>query len=257
MADDMGALRSEIMESEKIRYDLLKWKLALVAALGAAGLGIGAAGKADGVESLNYVLCLIPLVCLYTDVLCAHMNLRIMVIGRYLRTVPARNRSWEGYENFVQAARSMKRRPPVPSDGLSAFVLEDWALRWSTTGLSVLLIVYASLLYGCGEQRPWIASLTLICGLAANLVPPLLSSRVHAYGLIAPMVAMALVPYVTLTGVHPVLAVSADNVLPWTVFLTSGMLGMLFPAFIDVIYRARCGAIEGLPPVRSTKADRQ
>jgi hypothetical protein len=71
------------------------------------------------------------------------------------------------------------------------------------------------------------------------------------------MVAMALLPYVTLTGVHPVLAVSADNVLPWTLFLTSGMLGMLFPAFIDVIYRARCGAIEGLPPVRSTKAGRQ
>lgn len=261
MADDMGALRSEIMESEKIRYDLLKWKLALVAALGTVGLGIGDAGKSTGVEHLNYVLCLIPMVCIYTDVLCAHMNLRIMVIGRYLRTVPAGNQSWEGYEKFVQAARSMHRPPLVPdgrrSASVSAFVLEDWALRWSTTGLSGLLIVYASLLYGCGDQRVWIAALALVCGLAVNLVPPLLSRRVYPYGLMVPMAAMALVPYVTLTDVHPALAVPAGSVFPWTVFLTGGMLGMLFPAFIDVIYRARCSAIERLRPVRSTKAGRQ
>lgn len=34
-------LRDEIIESQKARTDLMKWKLILVAAIGAAGFGIG------------------------------------------------------------------------------------------------------------------------------------------------------------------------------------------------------------------------
>jgi hypothetical protein len=65
-------LRNEVIESQKARTDLFKGKIILVAAIGAAGLGIGnTTGK-------NYnLLCLIPLVCVYVDILCSHMNLRI------------------------------------------------------------------------------------------------------------------------------------------------------------------------------------
>ncbi len=44
-------LRDEIIESQKARADLFKWKIILVAAIGAAVLGVGdplAGGKAAG-----------------------------------------------------------------------------------------------------------------------------------------------------------------------------------------------------------------
>ena len=88
-------LRDEIIESQKARADLFKWKIILVAAIGAAVLGVGdplAAGKTAGEDDMvskrEYLLCLVPLVCVYTDILCAHMNLRIRVIGQFLRIHP-------------------------------------------------------------------------------------------------------------------------------------------------------------------------
>ena len=62
--------RTEIVEAQKGRTDLLKWKLILVAALGALGLGINGFSKdAKPALSLDLALCLIPLVCVYVDLL--------------------------------------------------------------------------------------------------------------------------------------------------------------------------------------------
>ena len=125
----MPALRDEIIEAEKARSDLLKWKLIIVSGLGGAGLGF--TGK-NSVPGVLYVLLLIPAVCLYVDLMCRHLTLRMMVVGTFLRL---KGRDEEGeYERFVAETRGKKRKR------LNVFALEDWALEWSTIVLSLLVM---------------------------------------------------------------------------------------------------------------------
>lgn len=82
---EIPALRQEIIASEKGRFDLLQWKLVLSAALGAVGLGFSRPGPNILVPGAEHLLGLIPLVCIYVDLLLWHKNLRILVIGSFLR----------------------------------------------------------------------------------------------------------------------------------------------------------------------------
>ena len=82
-----GWMRDEIIESQKARADLFKWKIIPAAAIRAAALGAAdplggsaRAGQDEMVTKREYLLCLAPLVCVYTDILCAHMNLLIRII---------------------------------------------------------------------------------------------------------------------------------------------------------------------------------
>jgi hypothetical protein len=151
----MGQLRQEILQSEQTRSDLLKWKLGLVGAISAVGLGL-AGSRAPAHADL--VLCAVPIVCLYVDFLCRHLNLRILVIGTFLASdwMAAATRAgtsefavFKAYEEHVQRARRLRRRLLRPRDLIpkswrwhGAFGLEDGAVSWSTALLSVALIVY-------------------------------------------------------------------------------------------------------------------
>ena len=125
----MEQLRSEILEAHKARSDLLKWKLALVAALGTIGLGL--------TQEIGHPIVLvgIPLVCAYVDLLTRHLTLRIHVIGSFLRgrtgPDPALALHAE-YETFVERNRS-------------AFDFEDWALYLSSIVLSLGVAAYGVL----------------------------------------------------------------------------------------------------------------
>jgi hypothetical protein len=123
--NDFSSLRTEIVESEKARIDLLKYKLVAIAALGAAGLGLGSGSDPShaGGHPL-YVLCIIPLACLYVDLLCWHNTLRILVIAKFLK---GRN---DPYENFVAQL------------GKGSFDMEDWALHCSTIAISAALGIW-------------------------------------------------------------------------------------------------------------------
>lgn len=109
-----AALRYEIVEAQKARTDLMKYKLVVTAVLGAVAVGIG---PASGVKQIPYVVGIIPLVALYVDAVCHHNDIRMLVIGRYLRSEGI------GYEAFAEAMRSM-------------FNLERVALDWSSLSLS-------------------------------------------------------------------------------------------------------------------------
>lgn len=163
-------LREEIIESQKARADLFKWKIILVAAIGAAVLGVGDphvfvdagktganTGEDDIVSKREYLLCLVPLVCVYTDILCAHMNLRIMVIGQFLRINPIiagtdDSALQPAYENFAQRARRMAKPSlcvvvhdashSMFSATVNAFVFEDIALHVSTMLLSFFVVLW-------------------------------------------------------------------------------------------------------------------
>lgn len=131
--------RIEIVEAEKGRTDLLKWKLILVATLGAIGLGIKGTDKTETLPSLSLslVLCLIPLVCVYVDLLCKHLQMRILVIGNFFQTHRKEDKNLSGedlciheYEKYAEKVREV-------------FDLEDWAQNWSTYIFSALIIVAA------------------------------------------------------------------------------------------------------------------
>ena len=115
-------LPDKILESQKARTDLLRWKLVICAALGAAGLSL--TGKNS--TSTITLLALIPVGCTYVDLLCTNINLRIILIGRFLSTQE------DSYESFVAPHRIV-------------FSLEDWALYGSTFVISVLLILFSSI----------------------------------------------------------------------------------------------------------------
>jgi len=121
----MGALRSQIAETQKTRSDLMKWKLVIVAALGGAALGINTSGSRP-----EYLLCLIPFACVYVDALCAHLSLRVKKMGEFLahsEAVTQDDKLEHQYEVFLRK---------LPSDTR----LEAIALLVSTTLLSLVVV---------------------------------------------------------------------------------------------------------------------
>lgn len=132
-------LRSEIIEAENARVDLLKWKLIVVAGL--AGIGFGFfnsatgtdAGNAQGGEISHLALSVIPLACLYVDLLCYNLQVRMIVISLFTQNYRPSNGSNDGegycmYEKFCDNIRG-------------AFKLEDWAMEYSTRLISGLVML--------------------------------------------------------------------------------------------------------------------
>jgi hypothetical protein len=124
-------LRDELIGSEQAQTEFLKWKLVLVAGAGSAALGLNSALR---LPFALYILCLIPFVCTYVDLVYTHLMLRILVIGTFLRKTEEKPQ--EGglvsYETFVERARCPLFHP---------FALESLALHASTVLLSVLVFI--------------------------------------------------------------------------------------------------------------------
>jgi len=130
--DEIGLLRTEIIESQKARIDLLKFKLIAVAALGSVGLGLGEYHSWLQ-EGLDVILCIIPFVCIYIDFLCYHNTMRILVIGQFLAF---KN---DGYEIYISELGGNNKK----YNGAGYyFELEDFSLEWSSVLLSALLSIY-------------------------------------------------------------------------------------------------------------------
>ena len=131
-------LRTEIVESQKVRSDLMKWKLIAVGALGAVGFGIGGTS-----QQFSLALCLIPFVSVYVDMLCYHLNIRILVIGAFLKADSDTPDVLKRYEKFCENNRAI-------------FTLENWALSMATIFVSIGIILTGFLsfiLRVSGRQR--------------------------------------------------------------------------------------------------------
>jgi len=119
-------LRAEIIESEKTQADFLKWKLIAVAAV--ASISLGFAGTTNPtVPGARLLLCLVPLICAYVDLMSLHIMIRIITIGLYLKI------SGNSYEEFVFAVRERGAANP--------FVLEGFALHGSSIVFNIIVIV--------------------------------------------------------------------------------------------------------------------
>jgi hypothetical protein len=123
---ELVPLRTEILECEKARIDLLKYKLLTIAVLGSIGLGLNdKINDQSAVIAPVYILCIIPFACIFVDSLCMHNNLRIVVIAKFLKE------QGDLYERFVLDVRKRSR---------FIFSLEDFALHVSSILVSIILI---------------------------------------------------------------------------------------------------------------------
>ena len=127
------SLRSEIVESQKSQVDLLKWKLVAAAALGA--LALTPRGEVSIVSAeMRLLLCFVPLVCVYVDLISVHLMLRMVVIGTYLRLSKAPSGSDVlDYESWLAQVRYRRHGDPL--------AFEVLALHGSSFLFSALVLV--------------------------------------------------------------------------------------------------------------------
>ena len=148
------AYKHEIIEAENKRNDLLKWKLILVAALSSVSLGIGypfPRGNAT-TDYRHYAIFFIPLVCVYVDLLCKHIQIRIIVISKFFQDyeLDMENRLessitiFKEYERFCEKNRSV-------------FSFEHWAQTISTYFLCIVMISVPFIVTDVGKLYPIIA----------------------------------------------------------------------------------------------------
>ena len=149
----MDTYRQEILETQKLRSNLLQRKLILNAVLGGIGLGLigvrvypvaaDQVGTSDLLSRHVYlILCLIPLVCVYLDLLCHDLNLRIFVIAKFLKN-PRRviNKKSNNQDNINLQLKDYWFYEKLCEEETEAFALESFALRTSSIAFSLLLII--------------------------------------------------------------------------------------------------------------------
>ena len=112
----------------------------IVSGLGSAALGF--AGVSNQFRQTDFLICLIPLVCAYVDLMYLHLTLRILVIGTFIRKFSETNNDATGtpiltiYENYAETTRDKMGYPN------SSFGFEWLAIRGSSIYLSIGVIVF-------------------------------------------------------------------------------------------------------------------
>jgi len=138
----MDTLREEIIESQKTRSDLLKWKLVIVAGIGGAALGFSDKGPGNA----HFALAVLPLACAYVDLLCRSLSLRNKAIGLFIEHGEHESDGERAYEAFYRDIHDV---------AWNKASLEAWALRWSTVLISIA-IVPVGVLAGGSAWQPWV-----------------------------------------------------------------------------------------------------
>ncbi len=135
-------LRSELIESQKVRSDLLKWKLLIVSGVGGAALGFSGVAPANA----HLALAVLPLACAYVDLLCRHLSLRNKAIGVFVEKSTthtfAHLREYESfYSDLSKNAWKNNSLESIALLGLTAFVS--------------IAVVPVGILVGNESWRPW------------------------------------------------------------------------------------------------------
>jgi hypothetical protein len=113
-----------------MRFDLAKFKLVTTAVLGSIAIG---AGTTSGTEKFPYIMGLIPLVCIYIDLIADSKQIQILVIGAFLKTEKAG--IFSRYEKYCSDLRSRKD-----------IFIDSYAFYFST-----MVLCIAIALFGIGQ----------------------------------------------------------------------------------------------------------
>lgn len=135
----METLRAELIEAQKARTEFIRWKLVLVASIGAVGLGL--TGSTVAPDS-KLVLCCIPFVCVYVDTMCRHLSLRIHVIAAFLRGIYTEGSCLPAYEKFVGKTRQMEVHRYLLKWKLDAFALQAVLIPVSSSLINLFMLAY-------------------------------------------------------------------------------------------------------------------
>ena len=138
-------LRSEIVESQKSRADLVKWKIILLSTIGFGGLGLK---EHNILNEPILVLCILPFVSIYVDMFCRQLALRAEAIGVFIQKAPDIIKPGEDvlvvYENFFEAIRKSKTKVQnsIKVFSTKMFYFEHWVLFGSTVFISASVFLF-------------------------------------------------------------------------------------------------------------------
>jgi mannose-6-phosphate isomerase-like protein (cupin superfamily) len=159
----LASLKRELLQSQKTRDELMKWKLVLVSAIGAAALGFSKDSNAPHAE---FALCLIPFACCYVDLLCRNLSIRTKLLSRFmaLGTGTAPTSAEARFECFYQEFDKER----------DTDALEGFALIYSTRLLSFAIVPAGIAAHFAGwpalyELGQWPATLFAAAGIAGLL----------------------------------------------------------------------------------------
>jgi len=139
----------ELLQAQKARNDFMKWKLIIISAVGSTGLGFI---KPDGSSNLYLIIILIPLICLYVDLLCRNLSIRSMKINVFASNFSNNEESSFDiqYHRFYQDMRK----------GMGSS-LESIALIWSTLIIN-FIVTFIGLIV---PSDNWIKTLFVVSGI--------------------------------------------------------------------------------------------
>ncbi len=172
----MDTLKKELLQAQKTRDDLMKWKLGVVSAVSAAALGF--TGRSTGNHS-SLALCVIPLACCYVDLLCRNLSIRTKLLSAFM-SEESKNLVVTADELFEAFYQDFDRRRGRRD------ALEGLALVISTVTLSALvpligLVVHPSdLPLGWERLGQWHSLLFLGAGLLGLLGSALVHQQYSA-----------------------------------------------------------------------------
>lgn len=129
MESALNLLKQEINKTHGAVQDLAKWKLVVTAALGAAAFGLFEK------DPKYWLLLFAPFVCAYIDLYAYQLELRVLVIARFLQ------RHRDGEDDFLQQYE--KECETLRGPGKHVFSLDSWA----GIGCSLAVCVSGPVLY--------------------------------------------------------------------------------------------------------------
>jgi len=100
-----AVLRTEIIEAHKSGADFLKWKLIAVAAVSSVAIGFLTPANHSPTTEWRLIVCLIPFICAYSDMVGLDLAVRTMLIAGFLRLCN------DPYEMHVANIRGRRDNP--------------------------------------------------------------------------------------------------------------------------------------------------
>jgi hypothetical protein len=153
-------IRDALIENQKTRTDLLRWKMILVAAIGAAASGAGGIDPSH----CSLLFSLIPLVCVYVDLLSRDQTLRILSITRYLQ-MDKPGVSYEAFAGYGDKVPIVGRREAFRARSCTSNKTDFALIAQDMSTLGILLIlVFIGLVF-------WIPTLTTLFGFHTGKPP--------------------------------------------------------------------------------------
>jgi len=160
----MDTLRQELLQAQKTRSELLKWKLLIVAGVGSAALGFS--GKGPGKSYL--ALAVLPLCCAYVDFLCSNLFRRIKSIGIFFEYAAHGSADLRRYETFFRKMGKHFGR------GAS---LEAWASLSFTVTISVAVCLIGIEMSKSGSWEILLFLISASVGVGLTVLFEILSQR--------------------------------------------------------------------------------